>query len=278
MTCVKPYVFFGFCFASGWLFECRLSAAELQYPLDVATDADGNIYVADRYLPGIWQVSQNELKVLHTGSKRFRAPMNAVRCVAVNSKGQVFAGDSATRDVYRINNDGTATPLTNGQIGIPMSIAFDSDDNLLVCDLELHRIFRVPSDGGDAEEFATVAAPRCIVTDDNDRVWVLSHGKNQVVRLSADGKQQTVVVSGRPFQFANQLLLGPSDVLFVSDGYADAIWRCEPGKPPEKWLTGEPFEGPVGLAWQKENLLIADPQAKAVFSVSPKKEVTRVAK
>ena len=124
--------------------------------------------------------------------------MNAVRCLAIDKAGSLLAGDTATREVYRFDKAGKPVPLTDGGIGIPMSIAVNSKGDLLVADLELHRIWKVPAAGGKPEQVAEVQAPRGVCVDSEDNVWVVSHGKNQVVRITASGKVETVV-EGRPF-------------------------------------------------------------------------------
>src|SRR5207302_11042917 len=77
--------------------------AEMQYPISVAAGPDGAIYVADRQAPGVWKIADGKLEIYFQGSNKFRTPLNAVWCVAVDSKGRVLAGDSSTREIYRFN-------------------------------------------------------------------------------------------------------------------------------------------------------------------------------
>ncbi len=247
-----------------------------QYPLSVAVrEKDNSIFVADRNLPGVWKLADGELSVFFQGSKKFRTPLNAVRCVAIDKKGQVLAGDSATREVYRISDAGQATPLTNGGIGIPMSIALDSAGNIFVADLELHRIWKVPPEGGTPEEFAAVPAPRGIFIDAEDRLWIVSHGKNQLLRLSPDAQVETIV-EGRPFQFPHTVEVDDAGVAYVCDGYAKTIWKIEPGKKPEKLASGAPLDNPVGLALQGDALLVADPRAGGIYRVDAAGKITKL--
>ncbi len=120
------------------------SAGDLQYPLSVAAAEDGPIYAADRDMHGVWKVVNGELGILFEGSKKFRTPLNAARCVALDKKGRVLAGDSATREVYRFNESNQPEPLTRGEIGIPMAIAVNSQGDIVVCDLEIHQFVRIP--------------------------------------------------------------------------------------------------------------------------------------
>jgi hypothetical protein len=79
--------------------------AEMLYPLSAVADSSGSIFVADRDLPGIWKITGNVLSTYFKGEKKFRTPLNAVRCLALDYEGKLLAGDSATRDVYRFDGE-----------------------------------------------------------------------------------------------------------------------------------------------------------------------------
>jgi sugar lactone lactonase YvrE len=254
------------CLCLATLSVAGTGAAQMQYPLAVAAAEDGTIYVADRHLPGIWRIVDGKPSLMFEGSKKYRTPLNAVRCLALDRSGRLLAGDSATREVYRMNESGEPTPLTDGGIGMPMSIAVNSKGELLVADLELHRIWRVAAEGGKPELLAEVTAPRGVCMDAEDRLWVVSHGNNQLVRIDPAGQVETVV-KGRPFSFPHHLVLASDGTAYIADGYARAIWKVPPGGTPEKLVSGEPLANPVGLAWRDDTLLVADPKVKAVFEL-----------
>jgi sugar lactone lactonase YvrE len=259
------------------IFSCAPAAvaAEPQYLLGIAADSSGKAFLADRELPGVWQLENGKLSLFFQGSKKFRTPLNAVRCVAIDNDGKVLAGDSATRDVFRFGDDKQPVPLTKGEIGIPMSIVVLKSGDLLVADLEVHRIVKVPAAGGTPTVFAQVPAPRGLALDKEERLWVVSHGKDQLLRLTSDGKAE-VVVTGRPFEFPSAVVVDDDLTAYVCDTYAKAIWKVPAGKAPEKLLAGEPLVSPVGLAKSGADLLVADPRAKAVIRVTPAGEASKV--
>ncbi len=247
-------------------------ASELLYPLDV-TVSNKDLYIVDRNVPAIWKVTDGKLSYFFKGSKEFRTPMNAVRCITTDTKGRLIAGDSSTREIYRFNQNGQPKPLTNGNILIPLGIVDDGKGNLFVTDLQLGRIWKVPADGGNPTEFAVVNAPRGITIDVDGNLLVVSSGtKSQLVRISPSG-QIDVVIQGRPFQFPHDIVIDKKNIAYISDGYGKAIWKVDSSGKIEKWLSGKPFVNPVGLAWQGDNLLIADPRAKMVFQANPKGEL-----
>lgn len=248
----------------------RAAADGMQYPLSVAAGPDGAIYVADRDLPGIWKIADGKLEMFFQGSKKFRTPLNAVRYVAVDPKGRVVAADSATREIYRFSAEKKPEPLTNGWIGIPMALAFDSKGDILVCDLELHQVLRLPEAGGQGARIAEVAGPRGIAVDAQDRVWVVDAGardKGQVLRVLDEEKLETVV-EGRPFEMPHHIALDKDENAYICDNYAATVWKVPPGGKPVKWISGKPLVKPVGITLAGDRILIADPHARMIFEAT----------
>uniref|UniRef100_A0A7C2JYI1 SMP-30/Gluconolactonase/LRE-like region domain-containing protein n=1 Tax=Schlesneria paludicola TaxID=360056 RepID=A0A7C2JYI1_9PLAN len=238
-----------------------------QYPLAIAVAPEGAVYLADRNLPGVWKITDDKLTLFHQASKKFRTPLNAIRCLAIDKEGRLLAGDSATRDVYRFNADGQPEPLTKGGIGIPMAIAVDAQGDIFVADLELHRIVKVPAAGGEPTVAVAVPAPRGLTIDAEQRLWVVSHGPDQLLRVSPDGQTRDVIVTGRPFSFPHHLVLDGDGAAFVVDGYLPGVWKVPPGQMPEKWQSGDPFRNPVGIARAGDKLLVVDPRAQTLFTL-----------
>lgn len=262
----------GLCAAVAWGFvglPSLAQSAEFEYPLAAAVTDDGAIFVADRNLPGVWKIVDGKSEVYFQASKKFRTPLNAIRCLAIDHEGHLLAGDSATRDVYRFDESGKPVALTGGHIGIPMSIAVHEDGTLFVADLETHRIWKVPAAGGDPEEVVAVSATRGLAFDARKRLWILSTSskQGQVQRLSADGELETVLAD-HPFQFPHQIVIDKEGVAYVTDGYAKTVWRVAGDEKPAPLVAGPPLKNPVGLAYSGEKLIVVDPHAKTVFSLS----------
>jgi streptogramin lyase len=149
-----------------------------------------------------------------------------------------------------------------------MSIVVAKSGEIYVADLELHRIWKVPSAGGKPEEVAVVPAPRGLAIDSEGKLWIVSHGPNHVLKLNPEDGSFETIVKGMPFQFAHQIALKNDTTGYVVDGYAKTIWKVEPGKDPEKLVAGEPLKNPVGLSLTKDGLLVADPHKKAIYFVA----------
>ena len=244
-----------------------LAAAELQYPVAVAAGPSGTIYVADRKLPGIWQLTDGKLEVFVSGDKKIGGFLNAVRCLAIDGEGQLLVGDSATREIYRIDKDKKSTPLTARGIGIPMDIAVTPQGDLLVSDLELHCVWKVAKAGGKPTKLAALAGPSGVALDDKQHLWVVSRAQNPLQKILPDGTLETIVAK-RPFQFPNDVVVDKSGTAFVTDSYQKCIWKVAPGQPPESWVAGGSLQNPVGITWSGEELIVVDSRARDVFKIS----------
>ena len=256
--------------------------AALQYPLAVVADANGVVYIADLDLPGIWKVQDGKAEIYFQGSKRFRTPLNRVRCLAIDSDGNLLAGDSATREVYRFSEDAKPEPLTNGYIGIPSAIVTDQQGTIFVGDLEAERIWSFPKDGlkkGDEPaEVAVVAGVRGLAFDADGKLLLATTIEDPIRRVGEGGKLE-VLVKDRPFEFPHQLVVGNDGSYFVTDNYTATLWQVPAGGgEPKAFAKGEPFVKPVGLGKRGDDLLVADPHAKAVFVVTPDAKVTTLVK
>ena len=253
--------------------------AQLQYPIDVAVGESG-VFLADRSLPGVWQVEDGKASLYFQGQKTFRTPLNAIRCLAVDKDGRLLAGDSSTRNVYRFDDKGTPKKLLTNRIGVglPMALAIDKEGRILIADLEQHQILVVDAKGGEPKQFAAVRAPRGLAVDSEGNVWVVSHAKNQLLRISTDGKKQTVVVENGPFQFPHHVALDKNNVAYIADGFGKTIWKVAADGKPEAMAQGEPLDNPVGLAWHDGKLYVADSRATNLFTVDADGKVTPLLK
>lgn len=243
---------------------------EFQYPVAVTASSDGSVYVADRTLPGVWKLTGSEKSLVFQASKKFRTPLNAVRCLAIDHQGKLLAGDSSTRDVFRFDDAGVPQPLTGGAIGIPMSIAVAPDGTIFVADLELHRIWKMPAEGSkEPTEFAVINSPRGLALDAEGNLWVLSTSSEagQIQRVSPDGKVESII-KDHPFQLPHNLVRWDDGTIFVTDNYAHTIWKVAPAGTPEMFVSGAPLDRPVGLCRSGDQLLIADPHIRTIFSLS----------
>jgi sugar lactone lactonase YvrE len=249
-------------------------AQSLVYPLDAVIDAQGDILVADRKLPGVLRIHDGAVSVVVEGSKRFKEPLNAVWCVALDNNGAVLVGDSAARGIFRIDAEGKPQQINTSYVGIPIRMAVDAEGRIYVSDLETQRIWRFGPEGGEGEEFAVAGGIRGLAIDAQGRLWTACANAPQVVRYAADGTAETIVNEG-PFEFPHQIAVSADgNTAYVVDGYAKAVWKVVPGEEPVQWASGAPLDNPTGLAWQGETLVIVDPRVPGLFQADAAGAVT----
>jgi sugar lactone lactonase YvrE len=199
----------------------------------------------------------------------------AVRCLAFDHQGKLLAGDSSTREVYRFDDAGKPVPLTQGKIGTPISIAVRKNGEILVADKELNVIWKVPAEGGEPVKLAEAAGVMGLCLDQDDQLWVTSHVKIQLRRVSPDGKVENVLTD-RPFQMPQYIALDENKTAYITDNYAKAVWKVPAGGTPEKLVEGDPLVGPVGITYIGGKLYVTDPRAKAVFQIEPDGKLTKL--
>lgn len=244
----------------------------LVYPIDVAVGPDDSVYVADRKLPGIWKIVDGKPEVVFKGSQSFRTPLNAIRCLVVDEAGTLFAGDSATREVYSLGPDHSPLPLTAGSIGIAADLLVDGE-NIIVSDLETQRLWTVPKTGGKPQELCVLAGVRGLAHDATGRLICVTTLADPVRRVAAQGQLETIL-AGRPFSLPHHCAIVKNDI-FVADNYAGTIWKVAltQDAKPEAFAKGAPLQKPVGLCRYKQGFLVADPHAKQIFVIDEQGQV-----
>ena len=234
------------------------------YPLDLVVDGNGTAWVVDLNLPGVWKFEGGTVSKAIQGEKRFRQKLNKSRCLALSPQGELYVGDTATREVYKIGKEGSSEPTGGAIIGIPMDIAFAKDGTMYVADLERRVLYR-QKPGGAPEVFAEIN-PRGVFVDQKDQIWVVSQNESQLVRFAVDGTK-TVVVPSRVFDFPHQVVVDSSGTAWLSDGYKKAIWKIEEGKEPVVAFEGSPLINPVGMALVDDKPVVVDPRAQAAYKI-----------
>jgi uncharacterized protein (TIGR03437 family) len=257
------------------------TSAQLSYPLGVAVDRDGNLFIADALENRIRKVS----------------PSGIITTVAGTGSCGGFSGDGG--------------PASDAQLWDPVAVAVDSNGNLLIADLGNQRIRKVsPSgiistmagdgtpgfsgDGGPANKAHlrldcdnTICGG--VAVDSHGNLFIADAGNNRIRRVSPDGIITTVAgtgeqgFSGDGGQATSAQLSIPrgvtadsADNLFISE--EGRIRKVSPGGTIATVAGGVPFgtrlgfsgdgglatsarlSWPVGVAVDSAgNLLIADP-------------------
>lgn len=233
------------------------------YPIDVAADSNGTIYVADRNLPGIWKIVEGKPEIYFQAEKKFRTPLNAIRCLAVDDQNRLYAGCSTTTEIYRFE-DGKPVPLSDGKVSVPMNMMIDGD-SVVVCDLKMRMLDVVPAAGGELKELAEIQGAKAVAKL-GQQYLVLTGLENSILSVDPATGASAPWVKGRPFNFPADLVAIDSDTVVVSDSYENCLWKVVDGKA-TKWVEDERFSNPVGLCLQGDRVILVDSRANTVFSI-----------
>ena len=166
------------------------TAAELNFPVAVALDAAGNLFIADLYNNRIRKVSTSGIITTVAGNG------------AQNSQsGQgTYSGDNG--------------PATSAGLNMPYGVAVDASGNFFIADLYNNRVRKVSSsgtittvagngqqnfsgDGGPAIS-ASLAQPYGIAVDALGNLFVADFGNVRVRKVSASGVITTIAGNGNP--------------------------------------------------------------------------------
>ena len=256
----------------------------LEYPIFLAAGPEGGVYVSDQNVPAVFRIdAAGKRTVVFRGSRQQRSTLNRPRGLCAAGDGTLYVCDPATYDVYRLT-DGRPEALTGkpvklldgrtqslGELVNPEGVVVLAEGVVAVSDLRQRAIFRIKD--GKPEKWADVPAPHGMAVDADGGVVVVSHGDDQLVRVSPTG-EVAPVVAGRPFEFPLSVARLSEGGYLVTDNYADCIWKVAADGAVEKWLTDERLANPTGIAVAKDDTVyVADPHRKAIYRIDAERKL-----
>ena len=155
--------------------------------------------------------------------------------VAVGPDGTVYAGGELGQ-VYRVTPDGKHTEEIACTGGFSLGITLDRHDNIYVCDLPLHTVFKIDQQGN-INRFAERAGSQDLVTpnfsvfDSEGNLYVTDSGhfkanNGLIYRFTPSGTGS--VFHPGPLAFPNGATLNAAeDALFVIESNKDCVTRIE---------------------------------------------------
>lgn len=239
----------------------------------LATDAAGNLYVADTWDDSIRKIdaSGTITTVAGTGEEgrggdggpAVEARLDKPRGVAVDSAGDLYIADSDNHRVRRVDSSGTITTVAGtGERGYS-------------------------GDGGPATA-AALAEPYAVAVDAVGNIYIADSGNGSVRKVGLDGTISTVAGGsphvlaevGPDIGFPRALAIGPSRELYIADAYGDSILRLdEEGAVATFVGHGKPaLYRPGGAAVDSHgNVFVADRSRHRILRVDPAGIATTVA-
>lgn len=206
-------------------------SASFNYPVGVAVDNAGNVFVVDHVNNRIRKVAPNGTVITFAGSGNAAwqdgvgssASFSLPAGVAVDNSGNVFVADQHNNRIRKITPNGTVTTLAGSgeqawQDGVglsasfysPVGVAVDNAGTVYVADCSNHRIRKVTADGnvttlaGSGDQAwqdgiganASFNQPYGVAVDNAGNVFVADLGNHRIRKVAADGTVTTLVGSG----------------------------------------------------------------------------------
>lgn len=210
------------------------SSAALFIPSNVASDQEGNIYLAAGW---IQKVSRDGLISIVAGNGTYSyagdggpataAQLRGAADAVVDHAGNVLISDWANSMIRRVGKDGIITTIAgNGKYGfsgdggpaarasfsVPHGLAVDASGSLLMADSENHRIRKISAEGivttvagngipiragdGGPATSASINYPLGITVDRQGNLFIADYGNDCVRKVSVDGTIETVAGTG----------------------------------------------------------------------------------
>ena len=196
--------------------------ASLYFPDGVATDANGNVFIADAG-------NQVIRKVNSSGTISTFAPDQAgASLMTIDSAGNLYVAETPDCKISKFAPDGTSTvvaglqgqcgfnadgvPATEAQLNYPYGVALDSKGNLYIGDSSNNRVRMVDTmgiihtitgngtcgfsgDGGPGVS-AMLCSPSGVAVDANGNLYVADWSNNRVRRVDIGGTIGTIAGTG----------------------------------------------------------------------------------
>jgi len=222
------------------------TSAQLDSPLDISVDSDGNLYIADTFNNAIRKVDTDGIITTVAGTlgssgrngdggDATLAQLDSPYGVAVDNNGNVYIADSANHAIRKVDTNGIITTVA-GTLG-------SSGSN---------------GDGGDVT-LAQLNQPTDLVVDSDGNMYISDSGNYAIREVNTNGIVTTVAgilgISGSsgdggPATSANvglgikSIVIDSDGKLYIADAFNHAIRKITVGV---SKLTGNPTSADAGV-------------------------------
>jgi sugar lactone lactonase YvrE len=198
------------------------AALELQYPAEIAVDASGNLYVADRWGQRIDRISPTGqattiAKTIYgdwqDGAKAMELPIGQIGGLAVGDDGSVYVASSTALRVIRIDRSGQVTSVVSGDAATGVQdLALDRNGDFILLDVTGRHLLRATKAGGRPTPILADDAPvrqnsltlpawtrfSHVAVDPQGRLVLSESSQHRILRLDADGHLESIAGTGLP--------------------------------------------------------------------------------
>ncbi len=215
----------------------KATRAKLNYPIGLAVDGSGRLYIADSHNHVVRRVGTSGKigTIAGTGTAGFLGEDSPATFAHLNypwglavSVGGYYIADSNNNRVRRVSNSATITtvagngafgfsgdhgPATAAKLEEPGAVAVDGSGNLYIADFGNNRVRKVDSSGkittvagmgaqgfsgdGGKATKAKLNSPSGLVVDHSGNLYIADSGNNRVRKVNGAGRIITVAGTGK---------------------------------------------------------------------------------
>lgn len=226
--------------------------ARLNNPSEVAADASGTIYIADRNNNRIRRIGPDGRITTVAGDGR-TAVLNQPSSVAVDASGTLWIADTGNNRILKLNAGGVPVVAAD-RLGAPSSIAAAPDGSLLIAEPGNNRISRLSGNSAPVP-LAVLPHASAVAADPNGAVYASSD--DSVVRIAPSGEITKISSRG------GGLCADGAGNILIADRAHNQIWSIGPSGA-ESAIAGSGNPGFGGDGGPAANALFSGPAAIAI--------------
>ena len=240
-----------------------LPVTGLGFPVGVAMDGSGNLYITDSSSPNVTEIAANGTQ------SAINSTLAGVGEIAADTAGNLYIADGGNSRVLRIAaGGGSQTTVGSGWVE-PLGVAVDSLGNVYVADPGLGEAFQIAPGGAQTQIGASLlASPFSVAVDIYNNVYITDVADNSLVEVTAGGVASVL--------FNNTLVYAPYGVavdrfgnIFVSNLTEGPSYVELHGGNGSVRQIGS-FAGPIGLTTDPAgHVYVADAEGGAIDVVAP---------
>lgn len=191
----------------------------LNRPAGLATDAAGNIYVADENGNRVVKYTPNGVETI------VASPVGGYKLpngVAVDSDNNIYVSTNHfdQHTIFKVTPANVVAEVAPEVMAGPVGIAVDGNNNLYVADLNANTVRKV-TPAGVASVFTTqVEFPVAVTADGNGNVYVISGQDSEVYKFNSAG---TLITSFDGLSYPSGITVDANNNVFVADTYGHRI-------------------------------------------------------